>query len=232
MEYIIYTFNGIEILLIKADFPVGVYRPTAIRKQINVTVDTPVHELYHIIVQSILSHEPQCKVIVYSQDTDYLHSFDGGLKINLTMSIAVSCRQDKSEHEMDVFFQEELRPLLVGRMKTEFIDKFLDSLRNSIIGHMEATENIIWKHGINGDNELPSSSSLSMQINTGRKTGNLLETLKEHIASLSDAKINMISKVILNNELTYAVSSNVFNLHKTQPQQQNSLNVKHCNCRR
>lgn len=229
MEYVIYTFNSIEILLIKVDFPLSVHRPTAIRQQFGFTIDTPPRELHHTIIQSILSIEPSCKAIIYSQQIEYLHSFEGGLKIDLTMSVAIAYRQNAFEHSIDVLFWEELRPLLVGRMHEPFIDVYLSSLRESIIKRDNLSEKLMWKHGLNGDNDCSEAGLLNLHINTRCTDGDLFSNLKHYITELTDEKINIISKVILNNELTYAVSSNVFNLHKAEPQQQNSLNVKHTN---
>lgn len=213
MECTVYTFNGIEIILIKVNFPLSLDRPTAIRLEISHTIDTPSCELYHTIVKHILSIEPTCKVIIYSQKIHYLHSFDRGLKIELTMSVGTSYRQNELEHSIDVMFWKELRPLLVGRMENEHIDIYLSSLRESLIKKDKIADEIIFKHGLSNATDL--------------RANEILTTIKHKIINLTELQINRISKVILNNELTYATSSNVFNLHKAEPQQQNSLNVKH-----
>lgn len=149
--------------------------------------------------------------VLYEQSAFFKHVFVAGVEIELKMLLLRHFRNDVAEHEMDQFFNTVLRAKLANRMPECYLSVYLDSLRASIISPSPRVDSLIV------ENKLPVD--LTHKYNDMRY-------LEQCIDNLSNAEINRIINIIVQNEISSSVSSNTFNLHKTEPQQQRALSFK------
>lgn len=179
--------------------------------QVQTTYHSVEFYLINFVKSFINSFEAKKVYIIYSEKCDFLHTFESGIHIEVKMIIGKTFRTNKHQHEIDEFFIKRLKPLLHGRMSEKYINIYLDSLRSSLITRNDTVDNIIWSNNLNI--EIPNDEYD-------------LELIFDCVSKLDGMKINKILNIITQNELNYSLSSNVFNLHKTEPQQQNALNYK------
>lgn len=171
-------------------------------------------EIVDFVQSASCSMKKNIDYIIYSRRIIFKHSFEAGVENQIRMIVGQShFRTNKLDWEIDEIFRNELRPfLLQKKMDDRFISIFLNSLRKSILIPNNETEKLIENFGLHG--------------HCGNHDMGLLDEIRQRIQNLSDNQISLIVKTILNNEITYSTSSNVFNLHKNEPTQQNALRIK------
>lgn len=159
-------------------------------------------EIYNRL--SLYLYKDLC-AIHFTQKETLSDTFRDGVCIRVNVMFGIFYKTGRDEIEE---ITTRVRPQLIKRLPEPFIDIFLNSLMVGITQESQYTESLIFQHSIDAKCDV-------------------IGVLEQRLLNLSDEKINTIVKNILNNELSYSTSSNVFNLHSTEPKQQTALKMKH-----
>lgn len=224
-----YKFSGREIVFVHVPFTIQ----NTDYKFVHDSCIVETENIHHLIIDYCLKlvERPQFNLILYSADREFKNIFKKGLQTSINLIICYNLKAnmlsaaaavvetearnekiyhlDEEQLVIANYFKNEIRPLLVNRMAAEFIDVYLNALQNSIVRRNDSVDQILLKYKINL-NYIDSE----------------YVKLAEHVRNLSAADITTIVHVILHNEINHSTSSNVFNLHKTEPRQQHALNLK------
>lgn len=170
------------------------------------------NDIFHNILSFLIQEKREFDYIVFQRTVVLMHCFDSGIRNEIKMIVGKHYRTNAADVQIDEIFEYEFRPILMDKgMSDRFASIFLKSLRKSFIVPNSNTDAMLEHFGVHG-----------LQHDMHR-----IDELRQRIQSLNGHQISLILKTILNNEITYSTSSNVFNLHKNEPAQQNALNIKH-----
>lgn len=216
-----YRYQTRKISFIRVPFEI---RNTEL-KIINDTSIVSGENIHHVISDYCqrFFKNTEFNLIVYSVHSEFKNIFRKGLcqRINLIMcnvstsdsTIPISQTKqyflDNEELICSNYFSNEIRALLIGRMPEEFIDTYLHSLRNGMMPRNITADRILLKNKLNME---------YIDLHHFK--------IAEYVENLTKAEIITAINIIINNEINHSTSSNVFNLHKTEPRQQHALNLK------
>lgn len=152
-------------------------------------------------------------LIFYSIRQTFLHTFDYGIKTTIMLNGVAHYTSCSVQHIVNSYFKNQLKDALRGRLCEAYADVFLASLRETFTLKGSARTDEMDKLY---DNDVDSFDG----------TINFLDDLTSRLSNLTEQQLSEIVRVINGNKLNTTSSPNVFNLLRTEPTQQSSLNIK------
>lgn len=160
-------------------------------------------------------------IIIYKKKIILNHNFQFGVQVNINMLFSNHFRNDHDEAKIDSFFDKELYSILMQKIDNEeYVRTFLLSLRHGLFSPTRLNTQIANDNITNDEKKIIEHSISSIAYY------NNLENIKKKIEELRPDQIVSIIKVIIKNKVYHPTSSNVFNLQKNEPIQQEALNIK------